>query len=80
MYKMYSLNLFKNFEYSFTKEKQICNYAQIGNIDHYSLQNIFIISINIKSLNPSTYLQRYSFLYWMVLEKSELSNFRCFLT
>ena len=24
MYKMYCLNLFKNFEYSFTKEKQIC--------------------------------------------------------
>ena len=55
------------------------NYAQIGNIDHYSLQNIFIISINIKSLNPSTYLQRYSFLYWMVLEKIRTFQFQVLL-
>ena len=27
------------------KKKNMQNYAQIGDIDHYSLQNIFIISV-----------------------------------
>ena len=27
------------------------NYAQIGDIDHYSLHNIFIISVNRKNVN-----------------------------
>ena len=31
------------------------NYAQIDDIDHYSLHNIFIISVITQSSNPSTY-------------------------
>jgi len=38
------------------------NYAQIENIDFYSLHNIFIISVNTQSSNPSTYKYKYSIL------------------
>ena len=36
------------------------NYAQIKNIDVYSLHNIFIISVITQSSNPSTYKYKYS--------------------
>jgi len=49
------------------------NYAQIDNIDHYSLYNIFIISV----LRNHRILQHinYSLLYLKVLVKPELSMY-----
>ena len=49
--------------YSFIKEN-MQNYAQIRDIDHYSLHNIFIISVSIIN---------YLFLYLIFLVKPELS-------
>ena len=47
------------------------NYAQIGDTNHYSFHNIFIISVirNHRILQPINF----SFLYLIVLVKPELS-------
>ena len=43
MFKFVKINILK---YIFTKEKEnMQNYAQIGDIDHYSLHKIFIILV-----------------------------------
>jgi len=60
IYKWCSLSLFRYFKYILVLQKKekrkyqdYC--AQIGDIDHYSLYNIPIISLKTESLNPSTY-------------------------
>ena len=60
IYKWCSLSLFRYFKYILVlqkkeKRKYQDYYAQIGDIDHYSLYNIPIISLKTESLNPSTY-------------------------
>ena len=71
-----------NYKYFFThkninivlQKKNIENYTKIGDNNHYSLHNIFIISV-ITLLRYNRILQHisYSFLNLIVLVKSELS-------
>ena len=52
--KLCNLNMFGYFEYKVLQKKNMQNCAQIGDIDHYSLHNIIIISVITYTSNPST--------------------------